>query len=178
MKKTLLVLALCTVVISLASACIAREAPPAPGPIPSQPHPLGLPSPCILSSLRILQPNVIVTMAEFLKLNDQEKTKVQELLTKANAAAAPLLETLKKADSDYVNLLTDPNSTQADLTAAADKAMKAEQAVMDEKIKTLYTLRAALTPEQNKQLSEVLSRFTAIWKPGPAPQHPAENKAK
>jgi Spy/CpxP family protein refolding chaperone len=56
------------------------------------------------------------------------------------------------------------------LSAAAASAEAAEQTLLVDKVKTLVTLRALLTPEQNELLSKWLDRTLIAWKPRPVIQ--------
>lgn len=175
MKKTLLVLALSFALVALAGVVFAQGAPapaaaaPAavtqasPPPPTMQPRSdIPRPVPCILPTLRLINP-----LSSRLSLTDDQKTKVTDLLSKADADLKSKIESQAKIANDYITVLINTSATQADLTAAAEKAMKAETDVLMQRIQTLFALRALLTPEQNKQLSDYLAQATIPWSDRP-----------
>lgn len=124
-------------------------------------------APCVLPSFNVLQPRMMDMLSRRLELTDAEKPKVEDLLKKSEEAIIPLVQEQQKAAQAFAAALTGENVTQAELQAAGDRVMKAETAVLNARIKTLFDLRAILTPEQNKQLNEMLSRYTSVWRTGP-----------
>ena len=169
MKKILLVIALSFALVALAgalfaqgaatsaAATVAPPAPPAPPQLPSRIETLR-PVPCILPTLRLISP-----LSGRLNLTEDQRTKVTELLTKADADLKPKIENQIKVAADYVKVLVNTDATQAELVAAANNSMKAETDVLMARIQTLFAMRALLTPDQNKQLSEYLAQATIPW---------------
>ena len=105
-------------------------------------------------------------LGERLKLTDGDKTKVSDILTKSEEAMKPLIQAQRKAAEECVTALTKPGLQEIEVQTAADLAMKAEAAILTEKIKTLFALRAALSPEQVTELNSMIDQATSIWRPG------------
>jgi len=175
MRKSLLIVAVLSVLSSLTVAALAQTAPPAP---PS--GPVGVradyvrPVPCILPTLKIISAQMVPMLAARLSLSEADKAKVLDLLTKSDNDIKPKIENQVKAAQDYTTLLANPKASQAELVAAADKAMKAESEVLMVRIQALFTLKALLNEEQNKQLAEYLDQFAKPWRerPGSIPLPP------
>jgi hypothetical protein len=145
---------------------------PGPGPIITPGHNLVTPAPCVVNALRILSPLRMPMFDERLKLTDEQHTKLQDILTKSEEDLKPLIQTQKKVAEEFVTGLTKPGLRETDLQAAADLAMKAESAILTEKIKALLAVRAALQPDQVTQFNAMLDQVTSVWRPGastPAP---------
>lgn len=170
MRKVLSVLLLAAIAAALATVASAQGAPagtPAP-PVATTtvvggPRMGAMSAPNVLSSLRILQPFMSQMLATRLELTEDQQTKVNDLLTKADKEATPLVEAQNKASQEFIAALGKTATTQAELTALGDKATKSEKAVLDARIKTLFELRAMLTPEQNTKLNEMLAQNTSAW---------------
>lgn len=123
-----------------------------------------MPAPCIVPATRVLHPRMVDMLAARLSLTEDQQKKIADLLTRVEEDMAPVIEAQQAAARDFVIAFGNPDTSQADLVAAAEKAMKAELAIMTERIKTLYALRALLTPEQNKSFSELLEQYTSPWR--------------
>jgi Spy/CpxP family protein refolding chaperone len=184
MRRLLLTLALWVALAAVAGAAFAQNAPVAP-PKPAVPrttapaNPMAVPppprmemtrsAPCILPTLRLVNPQMMQTLSMRLSLTDDQKSKVADLLDKADKEIKPKIEAQIKAGQDYVAQLTKPTVTQAELTAVADKAMKAETDVLMARINTLFALKALLTPDQNKLLADRLAQYSYPWREGGRP---------
>lgn len=162
LTKIPLVLAVSIVLSAPAGACFAQGAAPPPG-APAN-RPVVAPKPCIVTSLRLLNPRVMHVLNDRLKLSAEQEPKVRDLLTKSEEAAKPLVEAHRKAAEEYVMLLVKPGANQADIIAAAERASKVEAAIVAEQVKTLFALRALLNGEQNSQLNTLIDGQTTIWK--------------
>ena len=178
MRRTLGIITLCTAMLPLAGAVIAQEEKPVvpvTAPRPSSPQP----APSIGAALRTLQPRMVDMLAERLNLTDDQKKKIADMLIKAEQELAPKIELQRTAAQAFAAALTNTASTEAELTTAADKAMKAETEIVNARIKTLTTLRTQLSPEQNRELANILEQYTTLWRPvGPpstAVTPPAKN---
>lgn len=162
MKKLLFMVALGLAISTLGGTAFAQAAaPPAPPVAPAQLQQRAnyvRPVPCILPTMRLINP-----LTARLNLSGDQKTKVDELLTKADADLKIKVDDQAKAAAAYVTLLTNPKTSQADLTAAAVKAMKAESDVLEQRIQTLFSLKALLTADQNKLLCDFLAQATIPW---------------
>jgi Spy/CpxP family protein refolding chaperone len=129
--------------------------------------------PSILPTLRLIDAQMAPTLGFVLNLTDDQKTKVLDLLTKSDNDQKPKIEAQAKAAQDYIALLGKSDATQTDLLAAADKVLKAESEIMAVRIGALVALRAILTPEQNKKLSDAVAQPAHRWLPQPgAPPAP------
>jgi len=188
MRKVLLTLALCVALAALVGAAFAQAAPApttaAPAvasPVTPPPHfrmEILRPAPCILPTLRLINPQMVQIMSVSLSLTDDQKTKLTALLDSSDKVLKPKIEAQVKAGQDYVAQLTKIGATQAELAAAADKAMKAETDVMMAKIETLFAVRGLLTPDQNEQLSKRLAQYMRPWWGGmEAPGPPMPGRA-
>lgn len=184
MRKATFTIALLVALGVVAGAVFAQDAPAAapkpaapkaavsPGFPPSPPRmDITRSAPCILPTLRIVSPQMIQTLSMRLSLTEDQKTKVSDLLNKAEKDIKPKVEAQVKAGQDYVAELAKPEVTQAQLTAAADKALKAEAEVMTMRISALFALKSLLTADQNKLLADRLAAYSFAWREGgrPAP---------
>lgn len=199
MRKSFFVLAvICALCIPMA-VFAADETPPPPTmpPPPAAPPVLMTPSitrpvstvNCIITSLRLISSRMIQTLAARLGLTEEDKAKVLNMLVKSEEESRPLYDAQMKAAEDYAIALAKEATTQAELQAAAEKAIKAEAEVMNGKIKTLYVLKAMLKPAQNTALTELLKQYSVQWLPRemrsmpsapvttPAPPKPADGGA-
>ena len=146
----------------------AAEPPPPPVTPPITPGVAARPSQtanCVVPTLRVISARMVQTLAIKLQLSEVDKAKVLNLLTKSEEDSAALFEAQRKAAEDYAIALTKDTTTQAELLAAAEKATKAEGEVLNLKIKTLFALRAKLTPEQNTALTALLKQNAMMWLP-------------
>jgi len=190
MRKVLLTLTLCVALAALVGVAFAQDAP-APKPAVTSPVPTPAPptievlrsGPCILPTLRIINPQMVQILSASLSLTDDQKAKLTELLESSDSVLKPKIEVQIKAGQDYVALLTKVGSTQTELAAAADKAMKAETDVLMAKIGAFVAVRGLLTADQNEQFSKRLSQYMRPWlgggevPPPPVPGHaPAPGK--
>lgn len=96
-----------------------------------------------------------------LKLTDEQKSKINDLMSKADAAVKPKIESQKKAVDKYMQLLQKNDVTETELIAAADEAIKAESVIVTEKLKTLQALRALLNDDQKTELNSMLTRIVS-----------------
>lgn len=184
MRKLMLTLALCVALAALVGAAFAQNAPAPTTAAPAAATPATPPhsvmetvrtAPCILPTLKLMNSQMMQTLSLRLNLTDDQKTKVADLLDKADKDIKPKIEAQIKAGQDYIAQLTNTSTTQAELTMAADKAMKAESDVLMARIGTLFALRGLLTVDQNKQLSDRLTISTYPWREGgqvPGPPMP------
>lgn len=146
-----------------ASIVFAQETPPAAPPMqgPSSSKPASvMPLPCPVSSLHIISGRAIRLLTARLDLTDDQKTKVENLLTKADDELKPVIEEQKKANERYTKLLLSNDTSESDLNAAAMEAMKVEPKIMAQKIKTLVALRALLNDDQKTKLNTILGQFS------------------
>lgn len=175
MSKKALCIIVVVMFVSVAAAGVSWAQGPMPPPGNDRPRTAPIigpqtmmgPVPCVLSALRVLHPRMTPMLAARLSLSDEEKAKVLDLLTKADEALKPKIEAQKKAAEEFVNSLTKDGLDQAALIAAGENAMKAESAILAEKIKTLADLRAILTSRQKIELNKMLEQFSSPWKPRP-----------
>jgi Spy/CpxP family protein refolding chaperone len=123
------------------------------------------PVPSILPTLRLIDSGMLPTLGYLLNLTDDQKTKAQDLLSKTDEELKPKIAAQVKAASDYVALLGNPNSSQADLIAAAQKVLTADSDLMAGRIKAFVAFKALLTPEQNKLLAQELQTTASRWLP-------------
>lgn len=105
-------------------------------------------------------------LGEQLKLSDDQKAKVADILNKLEEAQKPLIKTQRLAAEEFVVSLTKPGLQAVELQAGAEAAMKAEAAILTERIKTLVGLRAALAPDQLTELNKMIDQTTIPWRPG------------
>jgi len=192
MRRTLIVLIVIAVLTALAGAAPAQSAPPAkpagvdppPGPPDETPGPrveILRPAPCILPTLKLVNLQTVQTLSARLSLTEDQKTKITDLLTKADKDLKPKIENQIKLSRDYIAVLTNAGATQSELTAAAEKVMKAESEVLMARIGALFGLKGLLTADQNKQLAEYLELSTRAYRETtrvPAPPEPASAPAK
>lgn len=152
----------------LIGSALAEEAAPAAAPsgAPAQPpRPVvAPPTMCIVPAMRLVNARMVDTMTDRLQLSEDQQKKITELLTKAERDLTPKVEAQRKAGEEFVTLLARENAGADELAAAAEKASKAETAVVVDKVKTLLALRAMLTAEQNKTLSEMIEQYTMMWR--------------
>lgn len=167
MKNTSLALALSVLLVVVIGAGVFADepAPPTPGAPPGAEVKMPvMPAPCIVPTTRILHPRMVDMLSARLNLGEDQKTKISDLLSSADEALTPQIEAQQQAARDFAVAFGKVDTSQADLIAAAEKAMKAETSIVTERIKTLYALRALLTAEQNKTLSDLLEQYTSPWR--------------
>jgi Spy/CpxP family protein refolding chaperone len=192
MRQTLIVLIVIAVLTALAGAASAQSAPsgkPAgvespPGP-PDQTPGLRVqilrPAPCILPTLKLVNLQIVQTLSARLNLTEDQKTKITDLLTKADKDLKPKIENQVKLTRDYIAVLTNPGATQSELAAAAEKVMKAESELLMARIGALFGLKGLLTADQNKQLADYLEQSTRAYRETmrvPVPPEPASAPPK
>ncbi len=161
--KKILFFVIVIIIVSI-TAAMAQNVPPPPPPAPAATTASSrspFPAPCLMSSLHIICKTGIDMLSSKLKLTDDQKTKVDDLMSKADTAIKPKIDHQKKAIEAYSELLAKSDTSDAVLLAAADEVMKAEAAIVAEKIKTLQALRALLDDQQKNELNSILLRYTA-----------------
>lgn len=137
------------------------------------------PKPCVMQSLYMLQTEGMKFQAERLKLTEDQKTKLDEVTGKSDDALKPLIEAQRKASQDYAALLIKPDARVAEVKTAAEAAVKAEGAILAERVNRLFAIRALLTPEQLAEFNSNLEMQTRIWRmdnPGVPQPRPAAPK--
>ncbi len=168
LKRVILVALLCVLPVVFAAVVVAEEAAASNVEEPAKPAPVARPPspyPCVSGTMRLLQPHTVSMLAVRLKLTDQQKTEVTNLLTKAQEDMAGKIDTQRKTATGFVLALAKEDVTAAALESAADKAMKAETELFRAKIKTLFAVKSKLTLEQNKELALLLKLYTKAWQP-------------
>lgn len=158
-----LTLSLVLLALNIAVAQDAPTAAPEPRPIPV------LPRLCLLQSMRFLSPVTLPSLGARLSLTDEQKTKINDLLAKADETLKPLVETQRQAAENFAVAMAKPETDQAALLAAADKAMKAEAAIMNERVKTFGELKALLDDKQKAELSKYLEHTRTWWRASGSP---------
>lgn len=172
MRRLTIAFVLIAVLTAFAAAVLAQTAPsPAPEKGPARPE-MVRPVPCILPTLKIISAQMMPLLSARLNLTEDQKGKVLELLTKLDSDLKPKIENQNKAARDYIALLTNPNAAQAELAAAGDKVLKAESEVLKTRIGGLFALRALLTADQNKLLTDYLDNSTKPWRDQSSPPGP------
>jgi len=178
MKRTTIALILIAVLTAFAGATLAQAPPAPPEKMAGARTEMVRPVACILPTLKIVSAQMMPMLAARLNLTEDEKAKVLDVLTKFDKDIKPKIENQIKLARDFTAVLVNPNATQAELAAAADKVMKAESEVLTARIQGLFALKALLTAEQNKQLAEFLDQFAKPWReqstPPPPPAPPAK----
>lgn len=144
--------------------------PPAP-PIGTRAQTIR-PVPSILPTLRLIDAGMLPTLSFLLTLTEDQKAKALDLLTKVDEERKPKVAVQTKAAADYIALLGKDNSSQADLTAAAQKVLSADNDLMGDRIKAYIAFRALLTPDQSKLLAHELEQTAQRWLPQSAPTGP------
>ena len=168
LRRVILVVLLCVLPVACAAVAIAEEAATPDAEKTAKPAPVARPpSPyaCVSSTMRLLQPHIVPMFVARLKLTDEQKTEVTNLLTKAQKDTAAKVDTQRKTATDFALALAKADVTAAALESAVDKAMKAETELFRAKIKTLFVLKSKLTQEQNKELALLLKQYTNTWLP-------------
>lgn len=175
------------VMILAYSGCVLAQGAPA---APAAQRPVAIPkmdvtrtAPCIVPTLRMISPQMMQTLALRLNLTEDQTAKINAVLEKSDKILKDKVEAQAKVGEEYVVLLANPNSTKAQITAAADKAMKAETEVLMTRIDALFEIKALLNAEQNKLLAERLDQYTFPWRAGgkmqpPPPPPPANAPSK
>lgn len=172
MKNILFVLALSVILVVVVTAAFAEDSSAPVGPVNSvtQQKPImppasktPYPAPCIAPTLRVLQSSMLPMLTTRLNLTADQQTKIKDLVTQCEQACLPKIEAQIQATQNYITLLTKDGVTEAELTAAVNTTMKAEGDILIEKVKTLTAIRALLTPDQNKTLTEMLTQWTSPW---------------
>jgi len=156
MRNTLWAVAAAVLIANSVSAAFAQTT--------TQPERISVPRPCILATFRPLSPQMTPVLVGRLKLEDPVKTKVTELLAKADADLKPNIDAQRKASEAFVVVLAKPNATESELAAAGEVVMKAEAEIVAQKVKTIVALRALLTSEQNDELSKLIDQYTSPWR--------------
>ncbi len=158
-----LTLILVLLALSIAVAQDAPTAAPEPRPIPV------LPRLCLLQSMRFMSPLTWPSLSARLSLTDEQKTKVSDLLAKADETLKALVETQRKTAENFAVAMAKPETDQTALLAAADEVMKAEAAIMTERVKTFGELKALLDDEQKVELGKYLENTKTWWRESGSP---------
>jgi len=177
MRRTPVALILVALLIALAGAALAQTAPSSGADKSPARAENVRPVPCILPTLKIVSAQMMPLLAARLNMNEEQKAKVLELLTKLDSDIKPKIENQNKAARDYIAMLTNPNAAQAELAAVGDKVMRAESEVLRARIGGLFALRALLNPDQNKLLTEYLDNSTKPWRQQSGPPGPPARTA-
>ncbi len=145
----------------------AVTAPPPPGPTSTPRRHTVRPVPSILPTLRLIDAGMLPTLGFLLNLTDEQKAKAQELLARSDEEMKPKIAAQVKAATEYIALLGKPDSSQADLIAAAQKVLAADAEVMAGRIRAFVAFRGILTAEQNARLAQELQTTASRWLPQP-----------
>ena len=166
LRRVILVALLCILPVVFAAVVVADETATPDAQETTKPAPVArTPYACVSSTMRLLQPHIVPMFVVRLKLTDEQKTEVTNLLTKAQKDTAAKVDTQRKTATDFALALAKADVTAAALESAVDKAMKAETELFRAKIKTLFVLKSKLTQEQNKELALLLKQYTNTWLP-------------
>jgi Spy/CpxP family protein refolding chaperone len=164
LKNALILIVLVVALVPAGVAALAQGTPSQPAAAPPLPQLLLTPKPSVLMAMRLISPQTALPLSKYLSLSDAQKTQVTDLLTKAEAAVIPKIEAQRKATQEFVEAMADGSATEAALTAAADRAYKAELAVVAEKIKTLVQLRALFSEQQKMDFNKYVEDRTVPWR--------------
>ena len=179
MRKLTVLLVLSGLLVAWGAAVLAQGPAAAPATTPAAPAmapamlaPMLSPTPCILQALRLLHPQLMPFLAKRLNLTDAQKTQIADLLTKSEDAIKPKIEEQRKAAADFAIAMAKSDTTEAALLAAAEKAQKAEMAIIADRIKTLVAVRAAFTDQQKTDFTQFVEQRTMIWRGEAFPPRP------
>ena len=164
MTKAFAFTVLIAVLILVGTAALAQGAASQPGAAPAPPQLMLMPRPSALQAMRLLSPQMAPYLAKRLNLSDTQKTQITDLLTKAENALKPKIEAQRKAIQEFVVAMADGGTTEALLTAAAEKTSKAELAIVAEKIKTLIQIRDILSDQQKAEFNKYVADRTMLWR--------------
>ena len=179
MNKTILTLALATILALPLANVFAQEAAPLPPTVPPSPTtPVRnkiSPSPCVISAFRLFNPLMVDVLTSRITVNAEQKKAVLDLLTKSEESAKPKIEAQRLAAEKFVAALAKPNVTEAELTAAGDMAMKTEAELLNERIKAFLSLQKILDDQQKQELAKFVEGYSVMWKPrSAAPGTPSQ----
>lgn len=99
---------------------------------------------------------------------DQDKT-LSDLIQKYTNRAKDLTVARNDAAKEYVHVLADPQAAAEKITAALDKALRAEAAISENAAKFWVEFRGLLTAGQIPRLQQVLARASARVNMPPPP---------
>lgn len=125
------------------------------------------PAPPVVGVLQVINENAMPMLSGKLGLTSEQEPKVRDLLKQSDEALKPKIATQRAATEKFISLLTKPDSSAAEIAAAADEASKADAAILSEKIKTFIALRDMLTEAQKVELGKLMSDVSTPWKPRP-----------
>lgn len=123
-------------------------------------------------------------LVERLKLSEAQQTKISEILAKSEEEMRPLIKAQRQSAEEFFTGLTKVGLQEIEVQTGAELAVKAETAVMTQRIKTLFQVRAVLDAGQVETLNEMIRRASPIQRPVPhgdmihrVPDDPAGQKA-
>ena len=99
--------------------------------------------------------------AERLQLDDATRAQIRALAEAGREKSAPQRETLRRLRDEMHALLTTDAPAEAVVLAKAEEIGRAETALHKERLRTMLSIRALLTPEQRKELVRIHEEFRA-----------------
>ena len=157
-------------VLALALAYVAWAQGPAPTPPPQGPPPgMGMPGmggpggfrpmqPCAANALNLPQPMLFGMAADRLKLSNEQVDKLKTMVITAEQALRPLRDKSREATDALRAGVFDPGKDAQALRELADKAEKAEAAVISAQLDAWVKLKAELKPEQLAIMQDIMGR--------------------
>ena len=167
MKKAFFAFVALSLVISSNAFVFAQDKSPQKPNVPQSPmvlHAKNSPAPSVLSVFRLFNPIMADVLSSKLNLDSNQKTKLADILAKADESAEPKVEAQRLAAEKFVIVLAKNGSTDAEIKSAGDAAVKADADLLDERINTFSSIKNILNDQQKKDLAKFVADYTVIWR--------------
>lgn len=96
-----------------------------------------------------------------LRLTADQTAQLEKIITDGRARMTADKEDLDRAESDFRQLMSQPNVPQRDLLKAAERLEMARYSIAKERTMMTVRIHSVLTPEQRKGLAAIAKRHEA-----------------
>jgi Spy/CpxP family protein refolding chaperone len=96
-----------------------------------------------------------------LKLTAEQSAELEQIIQPSRARLSADKESLDRAESDFRQLMSQPNAPQRELLKAAERLEMARYSIAKERTMMTVRIHSVLTPEQRKLLAAIAKRHEA-----------------
>lgn len=96
-----------------------------------------------------------------LKLTAEQSAELEQIIQPSRARLSADKESLDRAESDFRELMSQPNAPQRELLKAAERLEMARYSIAKERTMMTVRIHSVLTPEQRKALAAIARRHEA-----------------
>jgi Spy/CpxP family protein refolding chaperone len=175
MKRTILLLVVAVMLLSVSAIAWAGATPPIsqkPGggiksalemsrnPPPTQSFALQADLSCVVGTMALLHPGVFTVNNKILKITKDQEDKIKTIITTATAEIGKQKENVRTQNIALREALLADKYDNAKITKLMQSSMEAESALANSEMRAWTQIRSVLTLEQVKLLRDGLSRHT------------------